>query len=85
MYTTHVCPFCVMAKKLLERKGVCCEEVYVDTDAGRRNEMVTRTGRRTVPQIFIGEQHVGGFVEIRDLEREGELDPLLADDAGAAG
>ena len=82
MYTTHVCPFCVMAKRLLQRKGVAYEEVYVDVDTQRRSEMVTRSGRRSVPQIFIGEHHVGGFEEIRDLERDGELDPLLADDAG---
>jgi glutaredoxin 3 len=82
MYTTHVCPFCVMAKRLLQRKGVAWEEIFVDVDLERRSEMVTRSGRRTVPQIFIGEKHVGGFEEIRDLERDGELDPLLADDAG---
>ena len=82
MYTTHVCPFCVMAKRLLQRKGVAYEEIYVDVETERRTEMVTRSGRRSVPQIFIGDHHVGGFEEIRDLERDGELDPLLADDAG---
>jgi len=82
MYTTHVCPFCVMAKRLLQRKGVAYKEIYVDVETERRTEMVTRSGRRSVPQIFIGEHHVGGFEEIRDLERDGELDPLLADDAG---
>jgi len=82
MYTTHVCPFCVMAKRLLQRKVVAYEEIYVDVETERRTEMVTRSGRRSVPQIFIGDHHVGGFEEIRDLERDGELDPLLADDAG---
>ena len=79
MYTTKWCPFCVMAKRLLAAKGVAVEEVAVDTDPTRRLEMVQRTGRRTVPQIFIGERHVGGFEEIADLDHKGELDPLLAD------
>lgn len=78
MYTTRFCPFCVMAKRLLKAKGVAVDEVAVDTDPQRRTEMVERSGRRTVPQIFIGEQHLGGFEEIAALDHKGELDPLLA-------
>lgn len=78
MYSTRWCPFCVMAKRLLATKGFPVEEVAVDSDPARRIEMVQRTGRRTVPQIFIGEQHIGGFEEMAELEHKGELDPLLA-------
>ena len=78
MYSTRWCPFCVMAKRLLAAKGVAVEEVAVDSDPVRRIEMVQRTGRRTVPQIFIGEQHIGGFEEMAQLDHQGELDPLLA-------
>ena len=79
MYSTRWCPFCVMAKRLLAAKGVAVEEVAVDNDPERRIEMVQRTGRRTVPQIFIGERHVGGFEEIAELDHKGELDPLLVE------
>ena len=81
MYTTRWCPFCVMAKRLLAAKGVAVEEVAVDSDPARRIEMVQRTGRRTVPQIFIGEQHIGGFEEMAQLDHKGELDPLLTETA----
>jgi glutaredoxin 3 len=84
MYTTKWCPFCVMAKRLLAAKGVSVEEVAVDTDPTRRLEMMQRTGRRTVPQIFIGERHVGGFEEIAEMDHKGELDPLLADPTRSA-
>jgi glutaredoxin 3 len=77
VYSTRVCPFCVMAKRLLERKGVTIDEVRVDEDQARREEMMRITGRRTVPQIFVGETHVGGFEDLSALERSGELDPLL--------
>ena len=77
MYTTGMCPFCVMAKRLLQQKGAAVEEVRVDHDAARREEMMRITGRRTVPQIFIGETHVGGFDDLSALERAGQLDPLL--------
>ena len=77
MYTTGMCPFCVMAKRLLQQKGVAVDEVRVDHDAARREEMMRITGRRTVPQIFIGETHVGGFDDLSALERAGQLDPLL--------
>jgi glutaredoxin 3 len=84
MYTTKWCPFCVMAKRLLAAKGVSVEEVAVDTNPTRRLEMMQRTGRRTVPQIFIGERHLGGFEEIAALDHKGELDPLLADPTRSA-
>jgi glutaredoxin 3 len=78
MYTTRWCPFCVMAKRLLAAKGVAVEEVAVDADPDARAEMMERSGRRTVPQIFIGEQHIGGFEDMADLDHKGQLDPLLA-------
>ena len=77
MYTTRVCPFCQMAKRLLASKGVTPEEVRIDEDAQRRDEMMQRTGRRTVPQIFVGDTHVGGSDELAALERQGKLDALL--------
>lgn len=77
MYTTGLCPFCVMAKRLLQQKGVAIEEVRVDSDAAQREEMMRITGRRTVPQIFVGETHVGGFDDLSAMERAGKLDPLL--------
>jgi glutaredoxin 3 len=79
MYTTGVCPFCIMAKRLLQQKGASVEEVRIDHDAAKREEMMKITGRRTVPQIFIGEKHVGGFDDLSALERAGQLDPLLKD------
>ncbi len=79
MYTTEYCPFCRAAERLLERKGVTgIERVRVDLDPERRAEMMQRSGRRTVPQIWIGERHVGGSDELHALERSGELDRLLA-------
>ena len=79
MYSTAVCPYCVRAEQLLKRKGVAeIEKVRVDLDPARREEMMARTGRRTVPQIFIGERHVGGCDDLYDLDRAGQLDPLLA-------
>ena len=81
MYSTRWCPFCVMAKRLLAAKGVAVEEVAVDSDPARRIEMVQRSGRRTVPQIFVGERHIGGFEDMAELDHKGELDPLLADAA----
>lgn len=80
MYTTRWCPFCVMAKRLFAAKGVVPEEIAVDTDPDRRDEMVARSGRRSVPQIFIGDRHVGGFEDVAALERQGQLDGLLADE-----
>jgi glutaredoxin 3 len=80
MYATAVCPYCVRAEALLRRKGVTeIEKVRVDLEPGRRDEMIARTnGRRTVPQIFIGDYHVGGCDDLHELDRQGKLDPLLA-------
>lgn len=79
MYSTAVCPYCVRAERLLRAKGVTeIDKIRVDLDATRRVEMVERTGRRTVPQIFIGETYVGGCDELYDLEHEGRLTTLLA-------
>ncbi|MGH8506789.1 MAG: glutaredoxin 3 [Stenotrophobium sp.] len=77
MYTTGMCPYCVMAKRLLQKKGVAIEEVRVDTGSEQRAEMMRITGRRTVPQIFVGETHVGGYDELAAMEHAGTLDPLL--------
>ncbi len=79
VYSTRVCPYCMMAKRLLCSKGVSYEEVMVDRDDARRAEMMQRSGRRTVPQIFIGDRHVGGYDDLAALERAGQLDPLLQD------
>ena len=79
MYTTAVCPYCNAAKSLLARKGHAIdEEVRIDLDPARREEMMTRTQRRTVPQIYIGDVHVGGHDDLVALDRAGKLDPLLA-------
>ena len=78
MYTTPICPFCYRAKKLLSGKGVNINEVDVMMSPGKRDEMIARSGRRTVPQIFIGDTHVGGFDDLAALDRAGGLDPLLA-------
>ena len=79
MYTTGSCPYCVMAEKLLKSKGVSeIEKVRVDLDPARREEMMSRTGRRTVPQIYIGDRHVGGYDDLAALDHAGGLDPLLA-------
>jgi glutaredoxin 3 len=77
MYTTAVCPYCNNAKKLLQEKGATWEEVRVDTNPDLRNEMMEKSGQRTVPQIWIGEQHVGGFTDLWALDKAGKLDPLL--------
>jgi glutaredoxin 3 len=79
MYSTGVCPYCQRAEALLKARGVVdIEKVRVDLDPARLNEMVDRTGRRTVPQIFVGDTHVGGFDDLSALDREGRLVPLLA-------
>lgn len=78
MYTTATCPYCVHAERLLASKGVTgIEKVRVDLDPQRRVEMMERSGRRTVPQIWIGARHVGGFDDLRALDQAGELDALL--------
>lgn len=79
MYCTAVCPYCVMAEKLLTKKGVTdIEKIRVDLDPAKREEMMQITNRRTVPQIYIGERHIGGFDDLSALDAEGGLDPLLA-------
>ena len=83
MYSTAVCPYCVRAEQLLRARGVTeIEKVRVDLDPQRREEMMARTARRTVPQIFIGETHVGGCDDLIALDRAGKLLPLLAGEAG---
>lgn len=77
IYTTPICPYCVRAKRLLDAKGVAYEEIDVSGDDRARIDLAERTGRRTVPQIFIGEQHVGGSDELHALDRAGKLDALL--------
>jgi glutaredoxin 3 len=77
MYATSWCPYCARARQLLERKGVALEEIDIEAVPGRRAEMMSRSGRRTVPQIFIGETHVGGCDDLYDLDARGGLDKLL--------
>ncbi|HEY8049333.1 MAG TPA: glutaredoxin 3 [Ramlibacter sp.] len=78
MYTTAVCPYCIRAKQILKAKGVAAiDEVRVDLDPQERSRMMEITGRRTVPQIFIGETHVGGCDDLMELDRRGGLEPLL--------
>ncbi|EGJ08701.1 MULTISPECIES: glutaredoxin 3 [Rubrivivax] len=79
MYTTQVCPYCLRAKALLKQRGVeAIEEIRVDLDPAQRDTMIALTGRRTVPQIFIGETHVGGCDDLIALDQRGGLAPLLA-------
>lgn len=79
MYSTAMCPFCSAAERLLKAKGVAeIEKIRVDLDASRLQEMMAVTRRRTVPQIFIGDLHVGGFDDLAALDHEGRLDELLA-------
>ena len=79
MYTTAVCPYCVRAERLLRAKGVTeIDKIRVDLEPAKRVEMMERTGRRTVPQIYIGDTYVGGCDELYALEHEGRLGPLLA-------
>ena len=79
MYTTQVCPYCLRAKALLKERGVATiDEVRVDLDPAARDAMVERTGRRTVPQIFIGDAHIGGCDDLIALDQRGDLMPLLA-------
>lgn len=78
MYTTQVCPYCIQAKALLKQRGVAAiDEVRIDLDPQQREQMIALTGRRTVPQIFIGETHVGGCDDLVALDRRGGLAPLL--------
>jgi glutaredoxin 3 len=79
MYCTAVCPYCLRAEALLKRKGVGeIEKIRIDLDPDQRDVMMQRTQRRTVPQIYIGATHVGGFDDLYELDQDGKLDPLLA-------
>jgi glutaredoxin 3 len=78
IYTTRWCPFCIRAKALLDRKGVVYQEIAVDGDSAARQEMTEAAGQTSVPQIWIGGQHIGGCDELYGLERSGGLDPMLA-------
>ena len=79
MYTTAVCPYCINAERLLTAKGVKdIEKIRVDLQPEQRMEMMQKTGRRTVPQIYIDDLHIGGFEELRSLDLAGKLEPLLA-------
>lgn len=78
VYTTGYCPYCVRAKDLLKRKGAAFEEINAEDDAVREAMIIKAGGRRTVPQIFIGDQHIGGCDDLYALDKAGKLDPLLA-------
>jgi len=82
MYATGWCPYCSRARALLERKGATWTEIDVEAEPERRAEMITRSGRRTVPQIFIGDRPVGGSDDLYELDARGELDALLRPSAG---
>ncbi len=77
VYTTRICPYCVRAKMLLDRKGIAYREISLESDNALRQEVMQRSGRRTVPQIWIGETHVGGFDDLYALDRDGRLDALV--------
>jgi glutaredoxin 3 len=78
MYSTGMCPFCVMAERLLVSRGVnAIEKIRVDLEPAKRTEMMERTGRRTVPQIYIGDTHVGGYEDLAALDKAGKLEALL--------
>jgi glutaredoxin 3 len=77
VYSTAVCPYCIRAERLLEAKGVTVQKIRVDLDPEERIKMMERTGRRTVPQIYVGDTHVGGFDDLYALDQAGKLDPLL--------
>lgn len=77
IYTGRLCPYCTMAKRLFDRKGVSYTEIDVDSEPGLRQELMQKTQRRTVPQIYIGERHIGGFDDLHALDMRQELDPLL--------
>lgn len=86
MYSTTYCPYCDRARALLKRKGVVVREIKVDDDPTQRDIMLQKSGgRRTVPQIFIGDRHVGGYDDLSALDRAGGLDPLLGLTARASG
>jgi glutaredoxin 3 len=78
IYTKENCPYCVFAKQLLDKKGAAYSEIRIDLDEAKRDEMMKLSGRRTVPQIFINDQAIGGFDDLSALEKSGELNKLLA-------
>lgn len=78
VYTTRVCPYCIQAKALLKKKGIAFSEIDVSNDPEKRTWLVSATGQRTVPQIFINDQPIGGFDDMAALNRKGELDRMLA-------
>jgi glutaredoxin 3 len=77
MYSTRFCPYCMRARSLLDSKGVVYEDIGIDANPQMRQEMMKRSGRHTVPQIWVGEQHIGGFDDMYLLERQGDLDELI--------
>lgn len=80
MYATGTCPYCVNAERLLRNKGITeIEKIRIDLDPDKRTEMMQKTGRRTVPQIYIGERHIGGFDDLHALDVAGGLEPLLTE------
>jgi len=85
VYTTRWCPYCIRAKGLLNSKGISFNEIPVDADRALREDMARRAGRTSVPQIWIGEQHIGGWHELSALERSGRLDSLLQPDKATHG
>ena len=80
MYSTQICPFCTQAERFLNQKGVQVQKILVDKNPEQMTKMIELTGRRTVPQIFIGNHHVGGFDDLVELDLDGGLDPLLQAD-----
>ena len=78
MYCTHACPYCQMAVRLFEKKGVDIDKIQIDEQPEKKQEMVNRTGQHTVPQIYIDDTHVGGYMDLAELDMDGELDPLLS-------
>lgn len=81
VYSTSICPYCVRAKQLLSQKGIAFDDINLDKHPELRMEVMQRSGRRTVPQIWVGETHVGGFDELWALDRAGKLDSLVAGEA----
>jgi glutaredoxin 3 len=77
IYTGRLCPYCTMAKRLLDRKGVSYSEIDVDSEPNLRQQLMEKTKRRTVPQIYIGDCHIGGFDDLQALDMQKQLDPLL--------
>ena len=78
LYGTRFCPFCVAARRLLRTKGITFEDIPLDANPAQRAQVMSDSGRNTVPQIWIGDRHVGGFTDLQQLERSGELDEIIA-------